>query len=101
MSNGMELSSPPPPDAMQQENKMALKPGEHFCIFKGGGDWYDASADLLVLNAGIEITKERERYRVLGSYDGTKKHFMEWVISEGLGRELVADDPMQDDDDSF
>lgn len=79
---------------------MALKPGENFCLFCSG-DFYDASAEILVLNVGVDIGAERERYKALGSYQGTKKIFMEWIISEGIGRELVADDPMQNDDDSI
>ena len=63
----------------------------------GGGDWYDASADYVVLPPGMDIDKEIQLYNhwVRKEYNLSVKYMrlVDWVISRG-GR-LPTEDELE------
>ncbi len=68
----------------------------------GGGDWYDASVNHLVLIGDVDLEAEKERHEKWLKEEYSPKQakgrnpkyytFPEWLVKEGLAREATEDE---------
>jgi len=74
------------------KNTLELKKPSDFVLILGGGDWYDASVETVVLLYAKKIEDLMEIYKSEGGYYKTKKIFKDWLIYNKHARDTNEND---------
>lgn len=78
-----------------------LKGDEHVVVVTGGGDWADASVDVLITPRGFSQEEKRRIYKEYRAWhlDRMRGHtpyvgFEDWLVQREYARKLADDDPV-------